>query len=345
MGKSRMRQVVAIAAALAMLATACGGSGADALEIGVKRIALDLAFKNEALAEPVPPARIIEVIGAPEEIFEEDEEPNVVRRVQSPLPPPRETCPEADPESFPKEPVTVFFRGAPKEGTYRLHNQGTIRVTGGAFPFTLPFPAVSTWQIRNVVVTPAVPSDIPQPVRDYLGSGDIVTFDLEKKVTTVGASLIVTDSYRYNRTELTLQKRVTSTQGRKDTFTPTPAVTLIKTEQGDGDTWNSAGFDRATNTSMVVQGKIERRQFVDVCGERFDAWKVVSTESTANLLTGEHSETDVQQPNVYRFANHFGALVLQEEGHYSQSLIIDGRPVTLRYDYISTLDSIEPVGP
>jgi hypothetical protein len=330
-------------AVLALLAAACGGSGSDALEIGIKRIALDLAFKDDTKAEPLAPARVIEVIGAPPD--------TIAPLAEDPLPrprlpsttvalPPAPRCPEAAPDNFPKEPVTIFIRGVPKEGTYRLHNRGTIKITTATFTLNLPFPAVSTWKIRNVVATPQVPSEFPKEVRDIIDPGDIVTFDIEKQL---GPTLRIIDSIKYDRTTLSLTKRVTISEGRRDELNPTPAITFMKTDQGDGDSWSSAGMDRGTNTAMVVQGSIEKREFVDICGERFDAWKVLSTESTANLVNSEHSETDVQQPNVYRFANQFAALVLQEEGHFSSTLLVDGTPVTVEFDYVSTLDSIEPL--
>lgn len=54
------------------------------------------------------------------------------------------------------------------------------------------------------------------------------------------------------------------------------------------------------------------------------------------------SGTDATQPNLYWYANHFGALLIQEEGHYTTVLQVDGSPVTLEFDYTSTLDSVTP---
>jgi hypothetical protein len=325
-----------VVVAMSLVAGACGRRGPDPLEIGVKRIALDLAFKDESKAPPPEPAKIIEVIGLPE-----DAPVELPTRVQPTLPGYflASPCPEAQPDAFPKEPVTIFFRGAPKAGIYGVHGRGTIKLTSGALTFTLPFPPRLTYEVKNVTVTPSVPPDVPNPLRDLIDQGDNVTYDLVK---TISPQLIITDSYHYTRSAFTLTKRVTVSSGVTTTFTPTPPITLESMTKGDGDTWSSAGSDQANSVAMVVQGAIEKREFVDVCGQRYDAWKVNSTETAADLATGAQTGTDPQQPNIYRFANHLGGLVISEEGHFTQALTVNGSPVTAEWDYTSTFDSVEP---
>ena len=336
---ARLRAGAAVLA-LGLVAAGCGG-GRDPLEIGVKSLALDLAFKDESKADPVPPAQVIEILGLPPQEILEVDEPERVR--PAPIRPTEPTfflppCPEAAPDAFPKEPVSVFFRGAPKPGVYGVHAAGTIRVLG-SLPFALPYPSRLTYEVKNVTVTPATPPDIPNPPRDFIDQGNVVTYDLVK---TISSDLVVTDSYRYTRAEFTLTKRVTKAGDRITTFTPTPAVVFESMTAGDGDTWSSAGADRESNIAMVVQGSIEKREFVDVCGQRYDAWKVNSTEQLVDIDTGEQTGTDPQQPNVYRFANHLGGLVISEEGHFTSVVEFAGQLVPVEFDYVSTFDSLEP---
>ena len=334
MGTRRVAIAVVVAALVAN--AACGRGGRDPLEIGIKRIALDLAFKDETKATPVPPAKVIEALGLP---VEDLDEVTIPGKRPPALPPPTNRCPQAEPDTFPKEPVGVFFRGAPKPGRYGVHGSGTIKINTALFSLALPFPSQLVYEIKNVTVTPSIPPDLPNPPRELVDQGDNVTYDLVKRISP---TLTVTDSYHYTRKEFTLTKRVTQNNDSVTTFTPTPAIVLESMTAGEGDTWSSAGADSETSNAMVVQGRIEKREFVDLCGTRYDAWKVFSTESTANLDNGDHSETDAQQPNVYRFANHLNGLIISEEGHYSQTTTLNGTPTTIEWDYTATFDAIEP---
>jgi hypothetical protein len=329
---------------MALVASACGGGGKDPLEIGVKRIALDLAFADESKAGPVDRAKVLQAITVPSDVLTDFTEspPTITGRRLPPLPTPR-PCPEAPPDVFPKEPVTLVIRGAPKPGLYTTHNVGTVKITDGAIPFTLPYPTTSKLEFRNVVVTPQVPGQdqAPPAVTGAVGTGNVVTFDT---IETIGSTK-VQDSYRYDNTNFQLVRRETTSPGRHTVLAPTPALTLQHLGKGDGDTWASAGVDQTTQTGAVVQGSIEKREFVDVCGQRYDAWKVPSTESTANLNSGEHSETEPNLPNVYHFANDIGGLMIQRDIHSSETVNVEGKPITVQYDFVSTFDSVDPVGP
>lgn len=339
---ARLRTAAVLGVVAVLTASACAPSRPDPFEIGIKRIVLDLPFADEEKAEPPEPRRVIEVLGLPEETIEGpiDESPRPPRAFVDP-PQGRTRCPEAGPNVFPKEPVTLVIRGAPKEGLYRLHNRGTIRITSGAIAYNLPYPSVSTVEIRKVVVTPEVPSEVPDEARGLLGGGNIVTFESTRKFGTV----TVIDQYRYDDTKFELLQREQFVENKRTLFRPTPAITLQELGFGNGDDWNSAGVDRQTNVAMVVNGTIQNNSAVDLCGQKYDTLPVVSTEQLVNLATNETSGTDPQQPNIYRFANHHGGLIIQEEGHYTQTLTVDGAPVTAEFDYVATFDSIDPVAP
>jgi hypothetical protein len=323
---------------LSLAAAACGGGGPDPLIIGMKRIALNLAFADEELANPVDPSRVIRVVPAPDALLEEgaDFEPYRPR----PRPPAPPACATAGPNVFADEPVPIFPRGAPAEGVYSFHNVGTIKITGTVVPLEIPYPTTSKVEIRNVKVVEGTPGGeaLTPAGRAALGLSKVVTFD---RINKVSAELTIEDSYRYDEAKLELTRRVVTSQG-VTTFNPRPAITFLEFGQGEGDTWSSAGIDTENNLSMVVQGQIANREFVDLCGKIVDAFRVLSNETSVNLDDTSQSGTDATQPNIYWYANHLGALLIKEEGHFTQVLQVDGAPVTLEFDYTSTLDSITP---
>ena len=94
---------------------------------------------------------------------------------------------------------------------------------------------------------------------------------------------------------------------------------------------------------MVVNGKIEKREVVDTCGELVDTYRITLSETMVNLATGETSGTPQDEPNVYNVATQYGGMIVREDVHYTQTTTTaDGTPVVLEFDYVSTLDDIEP---
>ena len=336
--------IAAMSAAVVLVTAGCAPSRPDPFEIGIKRMTLELAFADEDKASPPDPARVIEVIGLPEEILDQPLTPPATRpsRTSDGVALPR--CPVAGPNVFPKEPVTLVMRGAPREGLYTLHNSGTIKINAGGVALPpLPYPIFSTLEIRKVVVTPEVPADspIPEDIRDQLGGGNIVTFEATRKVGTT----TIVDQYRYDDTKFELLQRERFIGAKRTLFRATPPITMQELGRGNGDDWVSGGVDRETQLAMVVNGVIGNNEAVDVCGKKYDTLPVSLSEQLVNVATGDTLTTDAQAPNVYRFANHYGGLIIQEDAHFTETVTVEGSPVTVEYDYVSTFDSIDPVAP
>jgi hypothetical protein len=96
---------------------------------------------------------------------------------------------------------------------------------------------------------------------------------------------------------------------------------------------------------MVVSGSITRRINVDVCGELFDTYEVVSNEHIVNLNTGFRSDTDAQDPNVYRVATNYGGLFIQSHRHTTTTVTgTDGTVGSYVLNYDETFDRIKPAG-
>ena len=126
-------------------------------------------------------------------------------------------------------------------------------------------------------------------------------------------------------------------------FQPNPPVTLMAFNKGQGSSWTSAGVDRRDGTSMVVEGTITKRTNVDLCGQVYDTYEVISNEHIANLRTGLTSNTDPNDPNVYDVATHYGGIFLRQHISTTTTFPTDSGTTTVVSNYTQTLDSITPI--
>jgi hypothetical protein len=321
--------------AIALVAAGCGrGGDDDPLAIGVRRVPLNLVFAKEELKQPVAPEVIVRLLPPIEGLGGAADLNKFRGPPKFSLFPP---CPEAPAGAGPLKPVLFAALFPPEVGSYARHNKGTIKING-AIPLTFPFPPVSRWDIPKTtrIVTPAAYSEIDPD------AAPTVTYEWDvHKVLAPGFEQI--DSLRLLADRIELFKRVTVTQGVPQEFNPSPPV-RIYTFGDEGSYIASAGVDTVTNTSMAVEGNVERRENVDVCGQVIDTWRVTLTEIMVNLDTGETTGTNPQgERNVYNFANQYGGIVVREDLHYTQTTKApDGTPVVLEFDYVSTLDDVKP---
>jgi hypothetical protein len=287
-------------------------------------------FAKEELKVPVAPEVIIRLLPPIEGL----DGPADLSKFKNPRPqlslfPP---CPTAPEGAGPLKPVLFAALFPPVIGSYTRHNKGTIKVNG-AIPLTFPFPPFSKWDIpktQRIETPPAA------------GDGDpTITYEYDvHKILAPGFEQV--DSLRLLKDRIELFKRTTVNQGVTQVFTPSPPV-AIYTFGDEGSILASAGVDLATNTSLAVQGTIEKRENVDVCGQVIDTWRVSLNETMVNLDTGETSGTPQGDPNIYNYANQYGGIVVREDVHYTQTTQTeDGTPVVLEFDYVSTLDDVVP---
>ena len=219
-------------------------------------------------------------------------------------------------------------------------------------PIRIPFPRVSSWELSDVheVPAPAVTEDPTAPLAGAENAGDsfpsgetegapMWEYTVRKVLT---AEFTVTDTYRLTSRRLLLLQRETTTADGAMTFTPDPPLTLVEHADGEGHTWRSAGVDVETGTAMVIDGLVERREPVDVCGTMHDAYRVVVTERMVNLATGDTSGTAEGDANVYHVASQLGGLVLREDLHFTQAITTADGPAVVEWEYVSTQDSTEP---
>jgi hypothetical protein len=341
------RQLIGVVLAGALLLSGgCVGTHTPRSLIGVRKVALSMAFKDPALAPPVEPKIVLQYVPAPPEAIN----PVTNTFVPPPLPsgppiarpalpsaPVVELCPTAPPGSNPDEPAAVSITRPPTEGTYFKKNTGTIKVTGGPIPITLPYPIFSKFVVSNVVTR----------TEDtfYYGNEPITYFETEDQLLP---TFSVKSYYRYTPRELTLQKEEIISDGQVTTFAPTPAIEVLRF-MGPGTTWPSAGIDGDHSQAESLQGAIDgNREVIDVCGKMVDTLKVSTTEHRVNFNDGSTAgsgNTDhPDSPIVQNYAPQYGGLVVRREEHSLRVINANGGRAQVQVDVVSQLMSIEPKG-
>lgn len=367
---TRLRVLALLLAAMAM-AGACGGRE-DPLEIGFRRIALDLAFKDADKAVPVEPATIIRQFVEPDTVFTIEEaegpgplEPQVRRVVRTVPRREQRVCPTAPEGAAPQTPAFAVVKDPPKVGNYARHNEGKLGIALATSTFDLPVPALSTWQIPRVdfvngstlvadrdVETLAPPPEVRGNTTVF---PEVPEFEMTRKLLP---GFSVTDTYRYTYDGATggdfiyLVKRVRVTQGKESVFTPSPPIRVVKLNVPEGNIADAgvvhAGIDQSTGVAMTVQSQVLSRELVDVCGEVVDTYRVQIKENVVDLSkeVPETSGNEGDTANYWNIQFDNGLLIVREEVHstYRTTTEVLGQPVpvTITYDYTSTLDSLEP---
>ncbi|HVT76767.1 MAG TPA: hypothetical protein VHD87_07035 [Acidimicrobiales bacterium] len=326
--------------ALSLVAGACGGGRGPDFTIGFKRLALDLTYKDDKIPVPTTPSQI----QVPNEAL--FLAPTFVAPKVIPALPKLPGCPVAAPDDKPDQPATVFIRHAPLEGTYTTHGKGQITIGTPPTAATLPMPEHGLLQIKNVQhSTSDDPVNGPTEIVTYdefvpaLDGGTTTTYQVTySPATTVGTVTQTATGNRAPQGEVDIVHMVVKSSSGTLDFTPDPPVTIMALRQGEGTSWNSAGIDQKSGTSMVVNGSVTARKNVDVCGQLYDTFQVTSNEHIVNLQTGFRSDTDAQDPNVY-YVDTLHGLFISE--HIHTSTMTGTTTVALNYD--STYDSITPL--
>jgi hypothetical protein len=331
-----MRRIMLLTVAIALV-SGCS-SGHRELELGIKRVALNLAFADEGKAEPVPPKVVYQLIPAPPGLVDSAPATPPARLPSFELPA-FITCPKASEGATPEQAVLRLASRSPAAGTYPRRNVGKVHVDGGVLPLDLPYPPFSLWEFGA-----STPIEVPPDPTGAIapgGTGDEYT--IKKSLTP---DYVITETFRRTPTEIQLVKRETLANGVTTTIQPSPPVTYYSFG-AENDEWRTAGLDQATSTAMLITGKIIKREVVDVCGTLVDTYQAQITEETVNLDTGEVSGSDPSASSYIDVAPQLGGLVIKEDIH-SVTHTRDpksGAPLTISFTYVSTTSTVEPVPP
>jgi hypothetical protein len=354
--RRRPRLLLALVAlAGALVANACGAQNDRNFTIGFKRVALDLAYRDEKIPLPKRADVVLpQPVPAQAAFLTQVRIPDRLTTPRAPLPHLTTGCNPAGPDAHPEHPATVFVTQPPKVGTYTTHNTGTVTI-GGAVPVTLPFPKRGLLTIQNIThrdtqdpvngPTKVFTYDVYVPGLDGGGTTTTyqVTYSPATLVGTVGQQ--VPGGSHAPQGELDLVRlQMTSSAGKID-FRPDPPVTIMAFKNGQGTTWSSAGIDKVDGTSMVVDGSVVQRTNIDLCGQVYDTYEIVSNEHIVNLRTGLRSDTSPTDPNVYHVATNYGGLFIHQHVNTTTSFPgSSGTPTIVTALYDQTFDAIAPVG-
>jgi hypothetical protein len=334
------RSLGVVFVALSLVAGACGGGHGPDFTIGFKRLALDLSYKDEKIPLPTTPSQFV----VPSEAL--FLAPGFVAPKLLPTLPKAPGCPVAEPDDTPEQPATVFMRHPPLAGTYLTHGKGQVTIGTPPTQATLALPAHGLLQIQNLAHTTIQdPVNGPTEIDTYdifvpsLDGGTTTSYKVTySPATTVGTITQTATGDRAPEGEVDVTHVVIKSSSGTLDFTPDPPVTIMALRQGEGTSWNSAGTDNANGTSMVVSGNVTKRVNVDVCGTLYDTYEVTSTEHIVNLQSGFRSDTDPQDPNIYRVDTLHGLFI---QSHIHTTTMAGTATVVLNYD--STYDSIKPL--
>ena len=344
----KSRQVAA--ALVAVLACAACSASQSELRLGARAVAVDLAFSDPALAKPVAPEVIIRIIPAPAQVtsgqatVQQVALPPGSQPATPPLAAPTRACPKAPAGAAPADVAPIGIKAPPRPGTYARHNTGTFGISAGALNLLLPFPAETT-DVLSVPreVAPAGPLDPAGPGGEGAAQPGSGVFEWTV-VQTITPSFGSRTTYRLTPDAIAIVRRVTVSSGGEEVFEPSPPVNLVVLNQGVGYSWRSAGVDKTRRTTLEIEGRIDSNQAVDVCGELVDSYRVVTTETFVNLVTGETSGTDTNNNNIYNVATQLGGLLVRSELHYTQQTRDpkSGTPVVISCDYTTTQNKVRP---
>ncbi|HZU74865.1 MAG TPA: hypothetical protein VE990_19055 [Acidimicrobiales bacterium] len=363
--RSRTTASVLAVLVLGLGASACSFNSGRGFEVGVKTEGLNLAFANG----PLKTTRVVQLLPQPVGSYA-----TFLTQVASLENPsgtsgfsglanrgPFNSCPKAPPDARPPEDVKVLVTDPPASGVYTTHNKGRFSLTEGGITISGNFPPVGQFTINNVhrgqssdTVTPIQGESVGVNGDTRSISYDVVTLGIDGSQTTTTYQANVTSNSASNRANqeagtgpgttgsLELVKQVVENSNGTSTFQPQPPITIVSFQKGPGTSWNSAGTDQKTGTTMVVQGSISKVENVDLCGKVYAAYRVISNEKVSNPQTGLSSTTSTSDPNVYDIAPQYGGLLLSQHIDTTTSYTQKNSAVVVGLNYTATLNSETP---
>lgn len=312
---------------LALFTSACGGSKAEKTQIGVQKVALSLAFKDQSVVKPLPPRVIVQLIPAlPEDILKLN--PGLKLPKAPALP--SIACVPAPKNQRPDIVASVAITKPPREGTYLMSNKGTLKITG-PISLTLPYPPFSKMIVRNVK------KEVINSL--YFGATNVTSFEVENAITP---SIKTIEKFTYDTDSLDLVERTIVNNGVPNTFVPQPPVTVFSFT-GSGSSFQGAGIDPKTLSALVLQGNVVAKTPVDACGKVVDTYLANTTEREINISALQTSGTNTNQPTSTWYAPQFGGLVIKRESHTTQVIKTDAGAGVVAIDVVSTIINLDPL--
>ena len=330
-------RVVLAGAVAATAAGGCGG-GDTSLDMTLRRVSLDLAFKDpkqakktitvqQVIDEGIPlPAAAVAVRAIPRQVIAGPASPALPVFIPSP---PDPMCKVAPTGTLPLVPASTLANKPPLPGRYITHQTGTVALVTALGTIKVPAALESQVGIQNIsdVSTTGVTGAITR----------VLTFDY----VTQGLSGSVYTTYSITPTELQLVQ----IKDAKNLFKPTPSITIMQFKDIPGTSWNSAGVDVDSKEAMVVQGSIIGRENVDVCGVIVETYRISSSEQRVNPQTQYNYQTTSGDPKIYNIATQYGALFTRIHENSTTTGTSQNTPYQVTVNVTSTINSLTPKNP
>jgi hypothetical protein len=334
--RRRRRPAAAVLALLAFTSVACVKQKPPG--VAIKNLKADIVF---GLNPPTagPPA-----FSPPIDIFDLGPTPILNQKLPFfPPPLPGLPCRVAQITDAPERAVSTDIHGQPEAGHYRWKLGGTLRygnvdvpISPGVF-FDREVVDVSTVE-ETTVPAGGDPATAPINTRTFsytlrsqlgvAGQSAIGTQEVRFQVRDnpvvasvnntvlgggVGKSVVVGDPER----GITLKSLVEKDANGKVTraFNPSPGLLLLPLRVNPGERYQSVGVDPATGTVAIHDGFVDKRDFVDACGDLIQGWRVNSRQTFINgsAATGDATQSAVVAQYDYMFAPQYGGMLIYEK--------------------------------
>jgi hypothetical protein len=330
--------MVCAALAVVVMASGCARQGASPIQIGSKHVAVDLAFKDDAKADPPKPPIMVELPA-----FNPTDTFGLPRIVAAPgKPAPSVECAAAPPGTPAEEIAPVTITEPPRAGVYPALLKGRFDLVVGDVHHPFEGETKTTVTYANVHTN---------------GTGAEQTFSYDVIVKLGDTTTTTSFLTRPASADVQFVRQVSVTGADTRTFEPVAPMTWYQMKGvGTGpegtDQWNSAGSDPAGARVLTLQGSNVERERLDVCGTVHESFRVLQREharalGSSGVSSYDTTEPDPGSPNVYNVATQLGGLVLRTEYHYTQSGTATGPdgnpvPVTATVDATLRLLSVSP---
>ncbi len=319
------RRMVAAAMLSAALLSSCASTPKPRTDIGMTKVGLSQAFKDETL-EALPPNVIVQLVPA---LSLPVAAKPMVPGTPIPIPNP---CPTAPDDATVPGAAPLTIVGQPKAGFYKRHNVGTIKISTGPISAQFPYPFVSYDEIKDVktVETSPLPQVTKMPKTQFT------------VVQNISRTYVIEDTYQYDASTMDLVHHEEVNNGAviQDDWMP-PVEVFDQT--GIGKNWQDIGASTTSRRLYTITGNMKGKRVVDVCGSLFETLEAKSSTTIADLANRQTSGTTSGKKDGMALATASGGLPARREVHSTQVLTANNLPVTIETDVVSTIDSLTPL--
>lgn len=329
----RQRWLAAVAAA--GLLSSCASTPKPGVDIGIARVGLSQAFTDKNLT-PLPAQVIVGLVPAPPQLVAQpDLTPYIVPPGSSairPAAPTAPACPAAAKDATVPGAAPLSISGPPQLGYYKLHNQGTIKVTSGTLSLQFPYPTHTYEQVTDVrqVETSAAPAVASTPRSQFT------------LTTTVTPTYVVTETYQFDKSTMDLVHHEETNDGAVITDDWVPPVEVFD-ESGIGKSWQDIAESTGSQRTFTINGTTTGKRVVDVCGSLIETVEAHTQTTIIDAATHQESGTTSGMTDIEAIATSVGGLAAYRELHTTNVLSVNGSPVTIQIDVASTLDNLQPL--